>query len=631
MKALCVVLCVFVFLAAVCSSRAQSPAIDDDKLSGVAMLLPQHRHSDASGPTFTLDEVEQMALAGNPEIRVAARRLAVVEANLPSAGALDDPSFMYRGWQVPLRQPWNYNAAQNMFMISQTIPGRGKRGLRTSVAEASVTEAKAALEATRLDVRVRVRKAFYDLLRAEDELRVHDEHVDIARQAVEAAKIKYVVGKVPQHDILKAQVSLTRLAEHLIRFEQDADIARARLNTLLGRDPSAPINVRGEHEVSGALPALETLERLALQSRPDLLEVQASAEKSRREQALAQKTYTPDFTVSAGYMLMPRGSEFRNNYMVEGSINLPWLNHRKHDAGDCRIHSQGHGAGCRACRHAQHRIWPNSGSAGRGAGRTETRQHLPTVPAATSRSNPAFDRHRLRERSHGVPGFARQSDDSHRHRSRVLPGSRRFRGTPRRPGTSRRRAHRPRPEIHGGGDAMSEHGYRGAFGVAVVICILLAGALLYVVFRQDHRASAQEQNDPVVARGPEAPAQPMVMGKGASENAPPALTPVQLSPQRLQAIGVTTAIVKAQTVNDELRVPGNVEVNEQQLSYVQTRFPGWIQKVFANATYQYVRKGQPLFTIYSPDLVSTEQEYLLAKQNQTVVCGRHAWNRGQGG
>ena len=163
---------------------------------------------------------------------------------------------------------------------------------------------------------------------------------------------------------------------------------------------------------------------------------------------------------------------------------------------------------------------------------------------------------------------------------------------------------------------MSEYNYRGAFGAAVVICILLAGALLYVVFRQEHRASAREQNDPVVARGPEAAAQPMVMGKGASENAAPALTPVQLSPQRLQAIGVTTAIVKAQTVNDELRVPGNVEVDEQQLSYVQTRFPGWIQKVFANASYQYVRKGQPLFTIYSPDLVSTEQEYLLAKQNQ---------------
>src|SRR5262249_57196874 len=84
-----------------------------------------------------------------------------------------------------------------------------------------------------------------------------------------------------------------------------------------------------------------------------------------------------------------------------------------------------------------------------------------------------------------------------------------------------------------------------------------------------------------------------------------------------QAIGVKTATVELRQINDQLRLPGNVDINEQQVSYVQTRFPGWIQKVFANATYQYVHKGQTLFTIYSPDLVSTEQEYLLAKQNQT--------------
>jgi Cu(I)/Ag(I) efflux system membrane fusion protein/cobalt-zinc-cadmium efflux system membrane fusion protein len=50
------------------------------------------------------------------------------------------------------------------------------------------------------------------------------------------------------------------------------------------------------------------------------------------------------------------------------------------------------------------------------------------------------------------------------------------------------------------------------------------------------------------------------------------------------------------------------------------RFSGYIQKVFADATYQYVRKGQPLFTVYSPDLVATEREYLVAKQNQQQVA-----------
>ena len=86
--------------------------------------------------------------------------------------------------------------------------------------------------------------------------------------------------------------------------------------------------------------------------------------------------------------------------------------------------------------------------------------------------------------------------------------------------------------------------------------------------------------------------------------------------QRLQEIGVTTAVVELKNINDALHVPGNVEMDEQRLSYVQTRFTGWIQNVFADATYQYVHKGQRLFTVYSPDIVSSEEEYLLAKRNQ---------------
>ena len=71
-----------------------------------------------------------------------------------------------------------------------------------------------------------VREVLIGELRAQDELRIHDEHLAIARQAVQAARIKYAVGNVPQQDILKAQVALTRLAEHLVHFEQDAAIAR---------------------------------------------------------------------------------------------------------------------------------------------------------------------------------------------------------------------------------------------------------------------------------------------------------------------------------------------------------------------------------------------------------------------
>lgn len=163
---------------------------------------------------------------------------------------------------------------------------------------------------------------------------------------------------------------------------------------------------------------------------------------------------------------------------------------------------------------------------------------------------------------------------------------------------------------------MKDQNYQRAFVAAVVLCVVLAAALVYSIHRRDHAPAMAPEYSPVVAKGPESPAQPAASEPKQSEESTAPLTPVQLSPQRLQAIGVKTAVVEWKEVKDDLRLPGNVDVNEQQLAYVQTRFPGWIQKVFANANYQYVRKGQPLFTIYSPDLVSTEQEYLLARQNQ---------------
>jgi len=79
-------------------------------------------------------------------------------------------------------------------------------------------------------------------------------------------------------------------------------------------------------------------------------------------------------------------------------------------------------------------------------------------------------------------------------------------------------------------------------------------------------------------------------------------------------------VVERKPIEDEIRATGNVAVDETRLAYVQVRFSGYIQKVFADATYQYVRKGQPLLTIYSPDLVATEREYLVAKQNQQQVA-----------
>jgi RND family efflux transporter MFP subunit len=99
------------------------------------------------------------------------------------------------------------------------------------------------------------------------------------------------------------------------------------------------------------------------------------------------------------------------------------------------------------------------------------------------------------------------------------------------------------------------------------------------------------------------------------------LVPVQLSDEQMNSIGVKTGTVEYKQLSDEIRATGTVDVDERLQSSVQVPFSGYIRKVFANATYQYVRKGDPLFTIYSPDLVATQEEYLLARRNQTALMG----------
>lgn len=324
-----------IFICAVFCALSAFATVGDDPFATASRALPQeHSHvTTPAVPPLTLAELEQIALQANPEIRLAARRVATAEAHISGAGALDDPSLTYRGWQVPLSQPWNYNSAMNMFMIGQNFPGPGKRGLRSQVSIDAVSVAKAELEAKKREVAAGVRKAFYDLLRNVDELKIHDEQAAIARQGLEAARIKYSVGKVPQQDVLKAQVALSKLIEHLVMLEQDAELGRATLNTLLGRNPESPVEVSGQYAIPGELPSVSELEQLALKNRPELAARSAAITQAQDQLKLARKAYTPDFSANVGYMLMPSGSEHRNNYMVEGSMTLPWLNHRKNDAG----------------------------------------------------------------------------------------------------------------------------------------------------------------------------------------------------------------------------------------------------------------------------------------------------------
>ncbi len=154
--------------------------------------------------------------------------------------------------------------------------------------------------------------------------------------------------------------------------------------------------------------------------------------------------------------------------------------------------------------------------------------------------------------------------------------------------------------------------------------LIFAVVIGVVISRSRQRQPPVSHSDGIqpIASGPAVqPSTPQMTSSMAmpSQRMEAPLVPVQLTSEQMQSIGVRTGTVEYKKLSDDIRATGTVDIDERLVSYVQVRFPGYIRRVFANASYQYVKKGEPLFTIYSPDLVATQQEYLLARQNQKAM------------
>jgi Cu(I)/Ag(I) efflux system membrane fusion protein len=101
-----------------------------------------------------------------------------------------------------------------------------------------------------------------------------------------------------------------------------------------------------------------------------------------------------------------------------------------------------------------------------------------------------------------------------------------------------------------------------------------------------------------------------------NQQVPKGYSDIDITPRKQQLIGVKTGEVAKRKLTRDIRTVGIIESNETKVARISIKFKGWINDVFVDYVGKYVARGEPLFTVYSPDLVSTEQEYLLALRAQ---------------
>jgi len=292
------------------------------------MPLAQRQRVDAQqpdeGPPLTLREAVDEAFANNLDLIALRRRLETARLRPEQERFLAPPMLETQIWQWPLNtiNPWNTN--MYMFMVSQEIPGGGKRALRTAVADTDVSLADIDVSIRARQIAGEVKRSYADLFIARRAIDLHLASVDLLRQFADVSQAKYTTGRISQQDVLKAVLELSRVHGDLIKFQQQADLARVNLNVLLNRPPDAPIGPltgAGETILNATLPELQ---RSAVEQQPELRMAQVQVEQAEARLAVTKSDYKPDFSVTGGYLLMPNQTDAWLGKIAVTWPRAPW-------------------------------------------------------------------------------------------------------------------------------------------------------------------------------------------------------------------------------------------------------------------------------------------------------------------
>jgi len=96
---------------------------------------------------------------------------------------------------------------------------------------------------------------------------------------------------------------------------------------------------------------------------------------------------------------------------------------------------------------------------------------------------------------------------------------------------------------------------------------------------------------------------------------------IRITPRQAALAGVTFAVARREPLGRTVRAVAMAVPNERGLGVVNARVSGWVEKLYANETGQLVRAGQPLLELYAPELVSAQEELLLARQLAGTTAG----------
>ncbi len=310
-----------IFACTIISAR-EKDAITSKKIND-NIVGTQKRQTAA---TLDLHWLIKEAVACNPEIIAAQKRLNAAKARISQARSLDDPSIRIGSYDMS-NNPVNINGQTEMLQqrygVSQKIPFPGKLRLKSEIAAEEYNMIGKELQAKTQEITALVKSAFYELYYINQAVTITGENRDLLRKFAKIAETKYSVGKATQRDVLAAQVELSTLSNDVIVLDKEKESIIARLNSLLDRDTHALLGNPQPFEKHTLNLTIKELEDLAIKNRPELGKYDHAVKREDANLKLSKKDYYfSDIEPMVEYMQEDKRSD---TWASSLTINVPWL------------------------------------------------------------------------------------------------------------------------------------------------------------------------------------------------------------------------------------------------------------------------------------------------------------------
>jgi cobalt-zinc-cadmium efflux system outer membrane protein len=260
------------------------------------------------------------ALQHNPELVTKQAQVDAMVERIPQSNSLDDPELTIRLWNTPNSLDVT-RSDRTIYGLAQQFPFPGTLSRQESIAEKVAEQAGQRLAGKKREIIAAVKVAYHEWLYVYQALEIHHQEAMRLKQFFEAAKAKFRVGKGTQVDVLKAQVEQSKWFQHLPVLEQQKETAQAHLNTILNREPQAPLGAPVQSVREPMTFSLKPLQEQALQQRPEVREATLAVEQQNSAIKLAELQTYPHLRVEV--------QRWQNRNANDGfggivSINLPF-------------------------------------------------------------------------------------------------------------------------------------------------------------------------------------------------------------------------------------------------------------------------------------------------------------------